>query len=148
MPDYNIRLEYEIPANADNGDMLIETFKTFHPGAGGADNGHADVWLTVAGVDAYDVTQIATALAAKVNRPLIAIEILPTADFDRREVNIPMPVLIGAEEAADLLGITRQAVSLKFNAGELPGQRVGERTIVFARRDVEAAAAKRGAASA
>jgi hypothetical protein len=145
MTEYNVRLEYQMPPTEESGDLLVDTFKTFHPAAGPVGNGNIDVWLTLPGVDAYDVSQIATALASKVQRPLIALEVLPTADFDRRVGLTPVPELIGADEAADILGISRQAVSKKFSSGALPGHRVGERVIVFARRDVEAEAARRSA---
>jgi predicted DNA-binding transcriptional regulator AlpA len=102
----------------------------------------------VNGVDAYDVSQIATGLASKVQRPLIALEVLPTADFDRREGLTPVPELIGADDAADLLGISRQAVLKRYNTGALPGHRVGDRVIAFTRRDVELAAAQRSKSAA
>jgi len=145
MTDYNIRLEYQMPPTEESGDVLVDTFKTFHPSAGPAGNGNIDVWLTLPGVDAYHVVEIATALAAKVQRPLIALEVLPTADFDRRSGLTPVPELIGADEAAEMLGISRQAISKKVAAGTLPAHRVGERVLVFARRDVEAHAAQRSA---
>jgi hypothetical protein len=143
MTEYNVRLEYQMPPNEESGDILVDTFKTFHPAAGPVGNGNIDVWLTVNGVDAYDVSQIATGLASKVQRPLIALEVLPTADFDRREGLTPVPELIGADDAADLLGISRQAVLKRYNTGALPGHRVGDRVIAFTRRDVELAAAQR-----
>ena len=141
MTEYNVRLEYQMKPDADAGDMLIETFKHFHPGVGSAGE-NTDVWLTLQGVDAYDVTRMATAIAAEVNRPLIALEVLPTAAFDEREARTPMPELVGADEAADLLGISRQAIGKQYATGALPGKRVGERTLVFARRDVDAAVSK------
>jgi predicted DNA-binding transcriptional regulator AlpA len=143
MTDYNIRLEYQMPPTEESGDLLVETFKTFHPAAGPVGNGNIDVWLTLPGVDAYDVSQIATGLATKVQRPLVALEVLPTADFDRREGLTPVPELIGADEAGDILGISRQAVLKRYSTGALPGHRIGEKVIAFTRRDVETAAAPR-----
>jgi hypothetical protein len=148
MTEYNVRLEYQMPPNEESGDILVDTFKTFHPSAGPVGNGNIDVWLTVNGVDAYDVSQIATGLASKVQRPLIALEVLPTADFDRREGLTPVPELIGADDAADLLGISRQAVLKRYNTGALPGHRVGDRVIAFTRRDVDLAAAQRSKSAA
>jgi hypothetical protein len=145
MTEYNVRLEYQMPPTEESGDLLVDTFKTFHPSAGPVGNGNIDVWLTVNGVDAYYVVQIATALAGKVQRPLIALEVLPTADFDRREGLTPVPELIGADDAGEILGISRQAVLKRYATGNLPGHRIGDKVIAFVRRDVEAAAAKRSA---
>lgn len=143
MTEYNIRLEYQMPDDEDSGDLLVETFKTFHPAAGPVGNGNIDVWLTIQGVDAYDVSQLATALASKVQRPLVALEVLPTADFDLRNGLTPVPELISTDDAADLLGISRQAVDKQIKSGKLRGHRVGERTVVLARADVVASAARK-----
>lgn len=54
-----------------------------------------------------------------------------TAKRDRR-----IPDLVSATEAADLLGVTRQAIQLMAAGGQLPGQKVGA-TWVFRRVLVE-----------
>lgn len=53
-----------------------------------------------------------------------------------------IPDLVSAAEAAGLLGVTRQAVQLMANNGQLLGQKVGS-TWVFRRALVEAEAAVR-----
>jgi excisionase family DNA binding protein len=146
MTEYNIRLEYQMPDNEESGDLLVDTFKAFHPAAGPVGNGNIDVWLTLNGIDAYDVSQLATGLATKVARPLIALEVLPTADFDRRNGITPVPELISTDDAAEMLGVSRQAIDKQIRSGKLVGHRVGERTVVLARADVVAAAARKGPA--
>lgn len=141
--EYNVMLEFALPASPEAGDQLVDTFAAFHPAAGPTESGRMHVWLTLLAEDARQAALLGLQLAGMVGARLTALETLPTDEFDRRNGITPMPDLIGAEEAAEILGVTRQAVAQKYAAGELPGRRVGERTLVFARRDVEAAAARR-----
>jgi len=64
---------------------------------------------------------------------------MPTPPRDRH-----IPDLVSATEAADLLGVTRQAVQLMANNGQLRGAKVGS-TWVFRRVVVERTAAERKA---
>lgn len=101
------------------------------------------MWITIQAANVRQAIDTGLALAsAASSAELVAFEALPTADFDRREGLTPVPEIISAEEAAELLGISRQAIHKKVTAGTLPGHRVGERTLLFARTDVEAARAR------
>jgi excisionase family DNA binding protein len=55
-----------------------------------------------------------------------------------------IPDLVSVTEAAEMLGVTRQAVLLMAGNGQLPGRKVGA-TWVFRRAVVEDAQTKRGA---
>jgi hypothetical protein len=142
--DYNIRLEYQLAPTEENGQALVEALESFSPAAGPNDNGNLDVWITVPANNARQAIDTGLALSrTAAAAELIGFEAITTEEFDRREWVTPLPDLIGSEEAASILGISRQAVGQKFTAGQLPGARIGERTIVFARRDIEAAARRR-----
>lgn len=144
--EYNIRLEYRLEPIEERGEELIDALESFHPAAGNAGNGNLDVWITIEAANVRQAIDVGLALAASASSAeLVAFEALPTADFDRREGLTPMPALISADEAGQMLGISRQAVSKKFAKGDLPGYRVGDRVLVFARTDVERLAAKRSA---
>jgi excisionase family DNA binding protein len=143
--EYNVRIEYRLDSTAETDDQLVTELEGFSPAAAPAGNGNTEVWITIQAANLKQAVDVALALAGKASTAdLTAIEILPTEDFDRRNGLTPVPALVGAEEAAEMLGITRQAVGQKFAAGQLPGHRVGERVIVFARADIEQAAAARG----
>lgn len=57
-----------------------------------------------------------------------------------------IPDLVSATEAAGILGVTRQAVQLMANNGQLLGAKIGT-TWVFRRVVVERAAEERGEAA-
>jgi excisionase family DNA binding protein len=144
--EFNVRLEFRLPPDEEHGEQLVDALESFHPAAGPVGNGNLDVWITIQAANVRQAIDTGLALAsAASSAELVAFEALPTADFDRREGLTPVPDLISAEEAAEMLGISRQAVHKKVTAGTLPGHRVGERTLVFARTDVEEAAARQKA---
>jgi excisionase family DNA binding protein len=143
--EYNVRVEYRLDSTAELDEQLVSALEGFSPAAAPAVNGNAEVWITIQAANLNQAVDVGLALAGKASTAeLNAIEVLPTEDFDHRNGITPVPALVGAEEAAEMLGITRQAVGQKFAAGQLPGHRVGERVIVFARSDIEQAAAARG----
>jgi excisionase family DNA binding protein len=72
------------------------------------------------------------------DKPGCYLELVP-APRDRH-----IPDLVSATEAAEMLGVTRQAVQLMANNGQLPGAKVGN-TWVFRRVLVERAADERKA---
>lgn len=144
--EFNVRLEFRLPPDEEHGEQLVDALESFHPAAGPVGNGNLDVWITIQAANVRQAIDTGLALAsAASSAELVAFEALPTADFDRRECLTPVPDLISAEEAAELLGISRQAVHKKVTAGTLPGHRIGERTLVFARADVEAAVSRQKA---
>jgi len=147
--EYNIKLEFRLPPTEEHADELVTALEAFHPAAGPADNdnGHLDVWVTIPANNTLQAISLGLALASQASSAeLTAFEVLSTDDFDRRNNLTPVPELIGSDDAAAMLGISRQAIVKKAGTGELHAHRVGERTIVFARQDIEAAASKRTAA--
>ncbi|MEO6116026.1 MAG: helix-turn-helix domain-containing protein [Pseudolysinimonas sp.] len=142
--EFNARLEYRLEATEEKADQLVTDLAGFSPAAGPADNGMLEVWITIQATNLRQAVDVGLALAGKASTAeLNAIEVLPTADYDRRVGLVPMPELIGTDDAAELLGISRSAVDKQIRTGKLRGQRVGERTVVLARADVVAAAARK-----
>lgn len=80
-------------------------------------------------VPAETLRQAATTSLAVVEaaggRP-VAIEVMATSEYDRRAGLQPMPELVSVTEAAELLGVSRQAVLQRLERGTLPGRKVGD----------------------
>jgi len=67
------------------------------------------------------------------------IEVRTEEEFDRRESFDRIPDLVTAPQAAEILGVSQQRVRQMIDEGKLASaQRLGERTIVIARTEVEA----------
>jgi len=50
--------------------------------------------------------------------------------------------IMSTKEVAQRLGLSVQTVRRLYNSGELPGQMVGRRLLVFSRKEVEALASQ------
>jgi excisionase family DNA binding protein len=55
----------------------------------------------------------------------IGLEVVPTVMWDRRAGLTPVPSLVTVTEAAQRLGVSRQAVLERINSGSLPAVRIG-----------------------
>src|SRR5690606_7299771 len=62
--------------------------------------------------------------------PLRSVRVLLTADYDRLLDGVDLPPLLSVQEAADRLGISRQAVIKAISTQRLPAIRVGGTWIV------------------
>lgn len=142
--EYNVHFEFDAPGDEERCINLVDELLEYHPAASSSEFGRLEVWITLQAEDLRQAVRTGLAIAGELQYPLVAIEALTTSDFDTRNGLTPVPELIGAEVAAEILGVTRQAIGQQFTAGKLPGQRLGERGLVFARRDIETIAARRG----
>jgi len=67
------------------------------------------------------------------------VAVMTEDEFDQRESFDRIPDLLTPPQAADILGVSQQRVRQMIDEGKfLSAQRVGERTIVIARAEVEA----------
>ena len=144
--EYNIKMEFRLQPTEANADDLVTALEQFHPASGPADNDptRLDVWVTVPANNARQAVDLGLALASQAtNAELTAFEVLTTDAFDRRNGLTPVPELISTEDAAEMLGVSRQAIDKQIKSGKLTGHRVGERMVVLARADVEREASLR-----
>jgi len=108
-------------------DITIDTLVGLSPAISG-DNRETRLVVTIPADDARQATVLAGAIAASVapQASLIGLEVITTEEFDRRNGVPPMPDLLSVTQAADALGVTRQAVLQRIASGSLPAARVGE----------------------
>lgn len=98
---------------------------------------------------AADIAQAATSAAlvaaygfgVDVDR-VIHVDVMSEAEADLREGSLEVPDLIGAAEAAQLLGVSPQRVRQMIDEGKISAHRVGERSFALARSEVHAKVAK------
>lgn len=143
MTDYNAILttDHRTPTRADLDDELIDRLAAFHP-ALGFTTGRLTITITYPAETLEQAATIAAALAGRslAGLPVTAtgLEVLPTAEFDRRNGMEPVPELLSVTEAAAELGVTPQAVRLRLDSGSLRGVKAGA-TWVVPRGEVERA---------
>lgn len=139
MTDYNVRVELDTRDHIDN--ELVDHLAAYHPATGRTPQGRVEVWITLPAVTLTEAVRLGLLLVGAVSRTtLVAVEAMTTAEFDRRLGQESMPALVSVTEAAEQLGVSRQAVQQRLDAGTLPGQKVGKTWVVQASA-VEAALA-------
>lgn len=134
MDTYVTELEVDLDLDAltsDQVDTLLGALEPWHPSLGATDHHTTSVTLTL---PAEGLTQAAaTGVAiAGVHGSVLAVSAVTERVRDQREGWAPVPDLVSASQAAELLGVTRQRVQQMIAAGTLPATRVG-RDYVIAR---------------
>lgn len=74
---------------------------------------------------------------------VVSIDLMSEAEAELREGSAVVPDLVGASEAARLLGCSPQAVRQMIEDGRLAAYRVGDRSFALVKSEVLAAAARR-----
>lgn len=129
MAEFNARIEYQTREDID--DALLEALTEYGPATGRAERGWVEVYITVPATTLRQAFSTALAVAeAAVQVPVLAVEVLPTAEFDARNGLAPLPELVSVTEAAALLGVSRQAVLQRLESGSLPGRKVGNAWVI------------------
>lgn len=123
MESYNATAELADKATADLCEQLLDDFAAYHPAAGRSAHGRAELIITVPAENLDQATRTALALVA--GRPVVRLEVMATVEFDRIHGLPVLPELVSVTEAAELLGITRQAVLQRIDAGTLAASKVG-----------------------
>lgn len=119
-------------------DAVLEQLQTFHASLSQSPRGWATARVSLPAESLSQACTIATTVvAAAYGADAIACEVMTETEFDAREGFVPVPELIGATDAAELLGVSRQRVQQLAEAGTLPATKVG-RSLVFPRPAVEA----------
>ena len=92
---------------------------------------------------AADIAQAATGAALHVAHgfgvpieSIVSIQIMTEGEADVREGTLDVPELIGATEAAQLLGVSPQRVRQMIDEGKLAAHRIGERSFALVRAEV------------
>jgi excisionase family DNA binding protein len=126
---YNARVEYDERDPVD--EQLLDALADYHPATARSPFGRVEVIITVPAVSLRQATLTALSVAGDAHTaPVVAFEVMSTAEFDERLGLTRLPELVSVTEAAAKLGVTRQAVLQRLESGSLPGQKVGNNWVV------------------
>lgn len=124
------------PLTDDEADRALDALAEHHAVIG-YENGSPSILITVPADTLRQALTTGLALAGQASdRDPLGISALLEQEWDRREGFVPVPDLIGATEAAQLLGVSRQRIAQMVDEGKLPATRAGN-AFVFARPTVE-----------
>ena len=134
MTEYNARIEWATRTGDD--DDLVDALVDYHPAVSRSERGWVEAHVTLpaetlrqAATSALAIAEAASA-AALDGAGVLVLEVLPTAEFDERNGLVPMPKLVSVTEAAERLGVSRQAVLQRLESGSLAGTKVGKTWVV------------------
>jgi excisionase family DNA binding protein len=122
---FNAVAECDAPAAA--AEQLLEALADYSPAVGRSPFARTEVTVSLPATSLRQAVATALRVLGDAVEPhqLLSLEVLTTADFDRRSGLIPVPDLVSVTEAAKALGVSRQAVLQRIESGSLPATRVG-----------------------
>lgn len=127
--DFNVTIEYATREAID--EQLLNAFAPYHPATGRSAAGNVEVIITIPGTDVVQLLQTSAAIVAQQQHaPVVSVEVIRTADFDRRVGSQTLPELVSVTEAAELAGVSRQAILQRLESGTLSGSKVGNTWVV------------------
>jgi hypothetical protein len=88
MAEYNIRLEFRTVASEANASVLVDALSRYHPSVSRIGARRLEAWFTVLEADAALATTLGLSIAGPLG-DLIALEVLPATDFDKRNGTTP-----------------------------------------------------------
>lgn len=124
MTEYNVIAELQLKLTEATVDELMAGLVDYHVSVGSSPAAAAEVTITVP-ADTLRQAMLTGLSVLSEHGEVTALEVLPTAEFDRRAGMVPVPPLASVTEAAAALGISRQAVLSRISSGSLPAKRVG-----------------------
>jgi hypothetical protein len=133
---FAVRVDMEAPEPTDSQiDVLMDVTRDYS-GAWGSCRDLLSVQLSVHAETLRQACDLAFLIVADVTGQaeiapcsVVAVEAMTDAEFEERQAHPVLPELLSTEQAAALLGVSRQAVVKR--AADLGGVQVGERRWVF-----------------
>lgn len=104
-------------------DSILDALAPYSPAIAADETGLAEVVITFPADSLAQAVRTAGGLLDPLHP--VALEVVPTALWDKRSDAIPVPDLLSVSEAADRLGVSRQAVLQRIESGSLPATRIG-----------------------
>lgn len=107
-------------------DAMMDALASYHPAIGQSVRGFASATISLpAETLAQACTTAAAVVSAAFGGPAIAAVVMTEPEFLARQGWAPVPDLVSVSEAAQLLGISRQAVLQRIGSKSLPAEKVG-----------------------
>jgi len=133
--DYNLTVEITSRFTADVAEELLDALADYHPAVGRSPRGRVEVIVTLPAADLRQAIATGLAVLERAAHPakVTCVEAMTTKEFDARTdaLNpVEIPELVSITEAADALGVSRQAVHQRIEAGTLPAAQIGKTWVI------------------
>lgn len=122
---FNACLEFDVSVTAELADQVVDRLANWAAAVETATSGQLRVTITLDADSVAAAARLALGLVAELDFPLTRVEVLSTADFDRRLGLGDLDDVVSVAEAAAELGVSAQAVRQRLEAGTLAGRKAG-----------------------
>lgn len=126
-----IELDIRDDGTDEPDDAIIDALSEYALNVGRSPLGYVEIVVTV---PAASITQAAQTIAAVIAETLgvmiLSIELMTQDEYARRVGVKPMPELVSVTAAAEIAGVSRQAILGRLATGSLPGKKVGNTWVV------------------
>lgn len=144
MRDYNATIEVghrPDPGGIDPdfADTILDDLATCSPAISISERGWLEITITLPAESLVDATssaltyiRMATARGdGKAQYPAVSVNVTTTEEYDKRNgLDVQMPDLVSVTEAAEILGVSRQAVLDRIGRHTLPATKVGREYVI------------------
>lgn len=135
MTEYNATIELDKrPAPTGDGadwDSILDALPGMSGSVGLSERGWLEVVITLEANSLQTASNTAIVLVENATKhQAISAEVMPTAEYDKRLGLAPMPELVSVTEAAESLGVSRQAVLDRIARHTLPATKVGREYVI------------------
>jgi excisionase family DNA binding protein len=131
--DYEVEIEFGIPASPEVGEAIVDAFASLGGVAGVSDHGNADVMASVRAPTMTEATIAVLEIAEKagVGR-VVCLQVMPAHEWAARQgfLSRGEPEVISVTEVAGILGVSRQRVHQLIASGRIPSHRVGHSHVI------------------
>lgn len=126
-----VELDIRDDGTGDRDDGIIDALDAYSPAVGRSPLGYIEVVLTVPAATLTQAAQtITSVIAESVGATILSIEIMSVDEYSRRVGVKPMPELVSVTAAAEIAGVSRQAILARLETGSIAGEKVGNTWVV------------------
>lgn len=110
----------------DQAEQLLTSLQQLHPAVGNSARGWLEVTITIPAEHVGQAVTLAiAAIEQAAGHPTIAVTAMTEEEADAREGFETLPDLVTVTEAAQILGVSRQAVLDRISRHTLPATKIG-----------------------
>lgn len=126
-----IELDIRDDGTDEPDDAIIDALSEYALNVGRSPLGYVEIVVTIPATSLTQAAQTITAVIAEtLGVSILSIELMTESEYARRVGVRPMPELVSVTAAAEIAGVSRQAILGRLEAGTLAGEKVGNTWVV------------------
>jgi hypothetical protein len=108
--DFNVIAEVGVAPTPKRAASWMDALAHYTPAVGRTARGRSELIITIPARSLEQAVTTGLAIMLKAAGQIERLEVLTTDEYDRRSDDVPVPSLVGATEAAEIIGVKRQRI--------------------------------------